>query len=437
MKSLDSAGREDTPPRASAAEPSSLIASRPPLSREQLEASLNSCSSPAASLSDDSWVYVSPDSRLRLIRPGLLPALGERRHERGDDTWLLPSVEVGGGQFPLDAGQDVRGSAAVDHQTFPGGEADPNVNITGHYENDGRENFQRFAVDEPSVQVSSLPNSRVTSPSSDSSSESDTSDERGDEGSDERSDVSRSVSDAGSQSQKRQSRLSRFFRSLVMSDTDSYDEDDDQAYMGAGSNSFQRPQQHQGHREEHLQQGVMASAQAPLGERVVNTRSASSGPEASYFENEATPPLPACGESGIEAHSRVTALSSEASVNDTQGDKTRLCDSNHNSMAEVGVGQRSLRVAACDAGSGAVPSGAAGGRARATTSTGRGRAAIEDSDDSDVEYEPQTSMLRPKRKPRSRLKKFFTSLLSLSSSDDDDEEIEGQVAPATSMSDRH
>ena len=436
MKTVDSSERESTPPTASSsAEPASSTASGPsPSLRESLEAGLHSSGTPAASLSDDSWIYVASDPRLRLTRPALLPPFGARRHERGDDTWLLPSVEVGdGGQFPSDASQDVRGSAAVEYRTFPGGAADPGVNISGRYENDGRENFQRFAVaaDEPATPASCLPNGgRVTSPSSDSSSESDTSDERGDEGSDERSgdDVSRSGSEAGSRGQRQRSRLTRFFRSLVMSDTDSFEDDDDQAYMGAGR---------RGGGEDGLQrgEGVMALTPARFGERTVDVHAAGSGAEASYFENDAVP-RPAY-RSGVEARSGVTAPSTELGPGDPRGAKSRHCDSNHNSMAELGTGPRNPGVAACDAGSGAVPSGAVGGGVGPTTSTGRSRAAIEDSEDSDMEYEPQTSMLRPKRKPRSRLKKFFTSLLSLSSSDDDDEEIEGQVASSTSTADRH
>jgi hypothetical protein len=70
-------------------------------------------------------------------------------------------------------------------------------------------------------------------------------------------------------------------------------------------------------------------------------------------------------------------------------------------------------------------------------STERGRLA-DLSDDSGDEYQAQTSMLHPRRKPRSRLKKFFTSLLSLSSSDEDDYEEEAppqvmMMPPVTSV----
>ncbi|XP_059158292.1 uncharacterized protein LOC131942429 isoform X2 [Physella acuta] len=53
--------------------------------------------------------------------------------------------------------------------------------------------------------------------------------------------------------------------------------------------------------------------------------------------------------------------------------------------------------------------------------TGHCQRAVSSSDDED-EAQPGTCMLQSKKKPRSRLKKFLTSLLSLSSSDEDDED---------------
>ncbi|XP_076456826.1 uncharacterized protein LOC143291091 isoform X2 [Babylonia areolata] len=459
VKTVHTSERESSPPTAATSTTTTTTTSAEPFRSlslpptgsggEQAESIPLSFLGPAVSLSDDSWIFVSPEGRHRAGRP-LTPALAASRHlhRRGDDdSWLLPSGGASHGAFPVvDLGQDVRGSASTDvtYRTLPGGEVEPVVTVSGRYDNVGPETFQRYAVDEPSVQLVRLPSKPppLASPSSESSSETDTSDERGDEGSE---DVTGSGSDVGSHGRNRRSRLSRFFRSLVMSDTDSFDEDD-HVYLGPRVNGGERPPPpyHPGCGD--FRQGselVMASAHPGMEDRGGEVPTAATLPDASYFDHGAV----SAGQQCAEPHSRSAAAFLEAGRGgDEREEEGQQCDSNHNS--EVRGGQRNAAAIRADIAAHAhraavtVPGGAVGGvgvGGRAAASGVRPRLAMEVSDDSDEEYEPQTSMLRPKRKPRSRLKKFFTSLLSLSSSDEEEEDLgEGQVsaAPSTSNSER-
>ena len=404
-------------------------------------------------MSDDSWIYVSPDSPHVPTRPGLPSG----RHERADDSWLLPSVQSEVGAFPVDREQDVRGSAGAAEVRYHTLSAD-SVNISGRYDNSGPETFQRFAAEEPTVHLVRLPpsNPPVASRSSESSSESDTSDERGEDVSDDRSgeEGSGSGSEADSQGRNRRSRLSRFFRSLVMSDSDSYD-DDEQAYQEDRGAHFQRAEGAHYRREPYFhREGVQQGSQPHSYNRQggdyfhpTNSSMAACNPrihdrggdplsglaaQSAYAENGEAHD----DQSLTEDHQRSPAVSGSRPEVEREREKTSRCDSNHNALADPRGAHADVAMDAAEVAAPAVSGGAVGGVGRAMAPSGRGRSAVHISDDSDDDYEPQTSMLRPKRKPRSRLKKFFTSLLSLSSSDEDEEEGEGQGEAPPSTSER-
>ncbi|KAL8572840.1 hypothetical protein ACOMHN_011089 [Nucella lapillus] len=464
VKTVDTSERESTPPPSTTTTTTTTTTTEPSPShstpasarssisqQDQAESSVppSSFPSPTVSVSDDSWVFVAPQSRQGgAARPVLPPAHAVARHQRDndDEAWLMPAggAATDPGSFPAERGQDVRGTASTDvsYRTLPGGDIEPVVTVTGRYDNVGPETFQQYvADDEPTVHLVRLPPKNhppppppVASPSSDSSSESDTSDERGDEGSE-------SGSDVGSHGRNRRSRLSRFFRSLVMSDTDSYDDDEDVYPRVSGGCGDRAPQQYRrrcggggGYRPRpdpvmafpHLVREAPHSVREERGGEV--PVAVASLPEVSYYKHGAS--AAAAGDLSSERGSRSLSTATHAGT-----ERKQPCDSNHNSVGEARDRQRNAGAIRADIAAHAAEragdsGGAVGGAGRALPSSGRPRAAIEMSDDSEEDYEPQTSMLRPKRKPRSRLKKFFTSLLSLSSSDEDEEGEEGvSVAP--------
>ncbi|KAI8776678.1 breast cancer type 1 susceptibility protein [Biomphalaria glabrata] len=71
---------------------------------------------------------------------------------------------------------------------------------------------------------------------------------------------------------------------------------------------------------------------------------------------------------------------------------------------------------------------------RTTKKEDKAESTSEDEEEDDGSHSG-TSMLQNKKKPRSRLKKFLTSLLSLSSSDDDDEHFDARTSSSSKSSD--
>ncbi|KAK7485632.1 hypothetical protein BaRGS_00023081 [Batillaria attramentaria] len=402
------------------------------LSREQLEADLHSFGSSAPTLSDDSWIYVSPTSDNRRQRPGPL-VIDAQRHSRGDDSWLLPSAQSADARFPVESGQDVRGSVAgVGYRTVT--HHDPNLNISGSYENQGRETFQRYAA-EPALETRTI--TRVAAApapaqgsTSDSSSESASSDERGEEGSGEDG----SESEGSSQRQNRRSRLTRFFRSLVLSDSDSYDDDEEH-----GTEVEPRglpPHRRLHHHPQLIEHGPGFATPSSL-QTVPPPRG--SHPDMSFSSG---PPIRSGAESGSQQGTSVAFRADVGPVPQSTSRAGQTVDASmrvaHPQDQTAANGRSSHQgndgaVGGQAAAQNCSGPAASGGVALATSSTSRGdRVIAADSDDSDDDYEAQTSMLRPKRKPRSRLKKFFTSLLSLSSSDEEEEEAAAQASSQTS-----
>lgn len=410
------------------------------LSSRLLESDLHSFGSGAGSLSDDSWIYVTPGVE-QGQRAG--PSLRDVR-ERGrmDDSWLLPSVLTGEARFPVGGDQDIRGNiAGVDYGA--GSHPGTSLNISGSYENQGHERFQRYAAE---VSLQPRTAARVAVPqvsTSDSSSETASSDERGEEGSGERSeeDVSETASEGSSQRQNRRSRLTRFFRSLVLSDSDSYDDEelvsDTEARRSAHVPRPPRP--------DHQAAGLgVAHGETAAFSSVHRSRPPHADhPVMSLTTGAAVPPE-------VQINTACQSVSHSGQNADVDG---QLVSSQNHNSADATASDSQTGHQDCPRGATLVnttegptltqngprlsASGGGGGAQSAASPRQEDQAVDADSDDSDNDYEPQTSMLRPKRKPRSRLKKFFTSLLSLSSSDEEDEEEAAVPSPPTATLERN
>lgn len=392
-----------------------------------MENGLPSLESPALSLSDDSWIYSAEGNHSR-------PEAAYISHERGDESWLLPSSPHP--RFPVDLEHERRRSFHA-----PGGPAYASVMgvVSGTYENGVDEDSRRLPGEDGVTHTAhfcTVATISRRSPSSDDS-ESDYSDERGDDG-----EVSESESEDSTQCHNRRSRLTRFFRSLVVSDTDSDVDELEENHLNTTHPHYQAEslQQHQQHFSSGTT-GVVAYQEHSMAFAAGNP-----APNMSirYFAPGGMRAIPGYpGSTGDEPQQMLQSIPDENAGHTGNGSSSQNDIFHPQAVNENYMAGHSSNIFSANPEEATlnhpdpmlvfnvVPQSlVAGGGDVAPAMSGRQGHVIEvDSDDSEDDCEPQTSMLRPRRKPSSRLKKFFTSLLSLSSSEDE----ESPAVPSVQM----